>query len=37
MCEYIVGELDRYMTDNQTEEYIQETVEQICNMLRYVW
>ena len=36
MCEYIVGELDRYMTDNQTEEYIQETVEQICDMLRYV-
>ena len=36
MCEYIVGELDRYMTDNHTEEYIQETVEQICNMLRYV-
>jgi len=33
MCEYIVGELDRYMTDNQTEEYIQETVEQICDML----
>merc|ERR1711894_657720 len=29
MCEYIVGELDRYMTDNRTEEYIQETVEQI--------
>ena len=34
MCEYIVGELDRYMTDNRTEEYIQETVEQICDMLR---
>merc|ERR1712136_206075 len=27
MCEYIVGELDRYMTDNQTEEYIP---EQVC-------
>ena len=36
MCEYLVGELDRYMTDNRTEEYIQETVEQICDMLRYV-
>merc|ERR1712038_1336552 len=28
-----VGELDRYMTNNRTEEYIQDTVEQICDML----
>jgi len=33
MCEYIVGEIDRYITDNRTEESIQETVEQICHLL----
>ena len=29
MCEYVVGEIDKYITDNRTEEYIQKTVEQI--------
>ena len=34
MCEYVVGEIDRYITDNRTEESIQEAVEQICHLLR---
>ena len=34
MCEYVVGEIDRYVTDNRTEESIQEAVEQICHLLR---
>ena len=36
MCEYVVGEIDKYITDNRTEESIQETVEQICHILRYL-
>ena len=36
MCEYVVGEIDKYITDNRTEESIKETIEQICHVLRYL-
>ena len=36
MCEYVVGEIDRLIADNRTEEYIQKTLEQVCHLLRYV-
>ena len=36
MCEYVVGEIDRLVADNKTEEYIQKTLEQVCHLLRYV-
>ena len=36
MCEYVVGEIDRLVADNKTEEYIQKTLEQVCQLLRYV-
>ena len=36
MCEYVVGEIDRLVADNKTEEYIQKTLEQVCHLLRCV-